>query len=391
MFKSIISDFYDPDTISNAKDKLMLDIEGLSLPSWSRPVKRRGDNKLKQEVEDIIAGLTLVDENEALLRLPRYAVENLDDIPVMRMERGEFAILVSKLDKIEERVENINVGRVHLERDRYVRSSIRQESSLINPNIDHVTGALEPGCTTASRVSNSMLAQAEMNDGHVVEFDYDPSTDNATDNGNTSDGYHDVTSRKKRRLANRSSPSCAQRVERAAITPNRPAHSDTGPRSAPRNNKSKRVTGSVNTDKRKIIGRAKQTNSGDHTFQSAKPYVKKIVFGFYNVESSETVDTLNEFIVNLCGIPSISCFPSKSRDTESISFRVCIDASSGNKFLDLNMWASGIVIRPWTFKPKAPGQALGAAAVGQNRSTVDKESLMETNLTAAAAAQSDSS
>ena len=31
---------------------------------------------------------------------------------------------------------------------------------------------------------------------------------------------------------------------------------------------------------------------------------------------------------------------------------MCIDAKVSDKFLDADMWVSGIIIRPWKFKPK---------------------------------------
>jgi hypothetical protein len=74
------------DVINAAKDKLSTDIDGLVLPNWTRPIKRRGDNKSKQDIEDMFGAVSFVDECSAL---PRYVTDNLDDIPIMRMDRGE--------------------------------------------------------------------------------------------------------------------------------------------------------------------------------------------------------------------------------------------------------------------------------------------------------------
>ena len=88
----------------------MTDIDGLNLESMKCLVKWSGDNKAKQEVEDILTAVTVVDEKYALIKLPHYSFDNLDNLPLMRMERGEFAILISRLDKIEETMAN----RMHL-------------------------------------------------------------------------------------------------------------------------------------------------------------------------------------------------------------------------------------------------------------------------------------
>ena len=73
----------------------------LNLENWKSSEKRRGNNKTRQEVDDILAAITFVDDSSSLDKLPRYCVDNLGDILIMRMERGEFAILLSKLDKIQ--------------------------------------------------------------------------------------------------------------------------------------------------------------------------------------------------------------------------------------------------------------------------------------------------
>ena len=105
--------------------------------------------------------------------------------------------------------------------------------------------------------------------------------------------------------------------------------------------------------KLRVIGRAAQTNDNATKLKSAKPYVKKQIYGVYNVESSESVSSIESFVEESCGCKLISCFQIKSRDTNSVVFRVCIDALMSENFLNEDIWANGVVIRPWTFKPKA--------------------------------------
>ena len=329
-----------------------MDIEALNLENWKSSVKRRGDNKTRQEVDDILAGITFVDDSSSLDKLPRYCVDNLDDIPIMRMERGEFAILLSKLDKIQENITSLNDGHCHLEpRDRYVEPA--RYASFINRNVNDPMDQSEPIHATTSRSSKNDSNTVQSRNDHVSSYDVDQSTD-CTDNGNTSDGYQLQTSRKKRRIATiRSPPTYADRL----VTGQRAASGLT-PRTRVVNNTVIKSPSDLNENrdtKKRIIGRATRPNNSDPAkpgIRSAKPYVKKLVFGLYNVEANETVKSIEDFITDICGAQPITCFPVKSRDTESTAFRVCIDAKVSDKFLDADMWVSGIIIRPWKFKPK---------------------------------------
>jgi hypothetical protein len=87
--------------------------------------------------------------------------------------------------------------------------------------------------------------------------------------------------------------------------------------------------------------------------------LKKAVFGVYNVEQSESVNSVSEFIEQSCGVKPVSCFQVKTRDNDSLAFRVCIDSQIADKFLNPEIWASGIVIKPWRFKPKVPVDLMG--------------------------------
>ena len=113
---------------------------------------------------------------------------------------------------------------------------------------------------------------------------------------------------------------------------------------------------------KRIIGRARIGNVSSSA-QAAKPYVNKRVYAIYNVSNNESVQSLSEFIEKACGVKPLSCFKIKSNDTDSSSFRVCINASVCEQFLDPNIWDDGIVIRIWKFKAKS------AAAVNSSDSS----------------------
>jgi len=91
--------------------------------------------------------------------------------------------------------------------------------------------------------------------------------------------------------------------------------------------------------------------------------MRKRVLAIYNVDLTETVTTMEASIATACGQTPISCFQVKSRDENSNAFRVCINDEITEKFVNsTKLWASGIVIKPWTFKPKGPAVQAAAAA-----------------------------
>jgi DNA-directed RNA polymerase subunit M/transcription elongation factor TFIIS len=120
----------------------------------------------------------------------------------------------------------------------------------------------------------------------------------------------------------------------------------------------------ANTNKKFVrgIGEAPPVdNTADQTksnnVKSARPYIKKKVFAIYNVDTDESVSSIENFIETSCGVKPVTCFQVKSRDEQSSAFRVCIDCSISEKFLDPSLWANRIIIKPWTFKPKESAHA----------------------------------
>ena len=354
LMKSVITDYYTADNVNVAKETLAADIDALGLANWARPVKRRGDNKTKQEIDDIFTAITFVDESAGLLKLPRYVVENLDELPLMRMEKGEFAVLVAKLDKIEENVSNLSM---HIGQDTLARPT-----------------SISYAPTQGSRAQSSIGVPSRLNASFHTSIQSrnvasdNESTDYGTDSNATHDGYTEViNNRKKRRHSSKGNGSVANNMPTTGqisavvhsgslwsdrVVESRPIVSAVTPGLGHANNTSTNRKKSM-----KVFGRGKITSQAEQStstriLKSAKPYIKKAVYGLYNVDQSESVDSINDFIDQTCGSKPISCFKINSNDTESIAFRICIDASRSDTFLNPDIWASGIIIRPWKFKPK---------------------------------------
>ena len=323
--KSLVLDFYNVDTISNAKDLLVGDITNMDL-NVKLPTKHRKstDNKFKMDLDDILNLLRTIDELGAVEKLPRYATDNLDELPITRMDSGGLSVVVNKLDNICEKL-----------------TFISQASRLQGP---------------CGRANKPQIMSVDSDGGGMLLGD-DPRWGDSAVESVSEDPFNDVISRQKRRKRNAS-----QRLLVPSATPSE---------SAPLNGNKTGVNYSAALQKsisapvktKRIIGRSNNVES-QLKLKSAKPYIKKSIYGLYNVSSDETIESVSKFVHELCGASPISCFlinnknsdESNSDTSQSIGFRICIDAEYSDNFLDPMAWANGIVIRPWKFKakPSAP-------------------------------------
>jgi hypothetical protein len=336
---SIINDFYSQDIISEAKERLMNDIENLKTDKWIRPPVRRGDNRLKRDLEDILAQVTLIDELGLLARLPVYVVHNLDDIPMIRMEHGEFAVLVSKLDKL-----NDGLTELH---------NMRQQTSTNSGNT-----MLSPRYTKPVALSHSLPAIDENIRRirlSVVDSDNDGSSDAAS-------GGEWMTQRSKKRKSTGSPVATNStvgniNVNMQSIPSYSAALSSTAGNKSSINNTTLNVA-RANYEERpsnvKIIGRSTNSSSSS-TFKSARPIIRKAVFGLYNVDKHESAETLRDYVQNVLNVPVISCFETNLQRPNDFnkSFRLCINAKDISALLNEESWADGLVIKEWRFTQHA--------------------------------------
>ena len=69
--------------------------------------ERRGEHRTVKEVDDILSLVTFVDENKAIIGLPRYATDDSNRIPTARLESGDVFVFSSKFDRIDDNIGNI--------------------------------------------------------------------------------------------------------------------------------------------------------------------------------------------------------------------------------------------------------------------------------------------
>ena len=105
--KSMLSDFYAIEALTEAKVRLLSDIEkaepSVQIPHMPR--RRDGDNRAAREVDDIVTLFQFVDENKLLTMLPMYVSGNPDLMPSARLFEGDLNILMVKLEKMGYKVD----------------------------------------------------------------------------------------------------------------------------------------------------------------------------------------------------------------------------------------------------------------------------------------------
>jgi hypothetical protein len=93
--------------VSIAREQLLKDVTSLNVDKMPRlPARRnKSDNQAKLEIEDITTLLTFIDENGLWARLPRYVSRNPEQLPQLRIEKGDVTLLRNKIDNIEKQLE----------------------------------------------------------------------------------------------------------------------------------------------------------------------------------------------------------------------------------------------------------------------------------------------
>src|SRR6218665_2985916 len=99
--KAILINFYEDEEVSTAKDILYRCLEQLKIDGLPRLVKRKGDSKVKMDVEDILALWNFSDGKLELANLPKFVAANVDRIPSIKPEDLDIFILAQKVAAIE--------------------------------------------------------------------------------------------------------------------------------------------------------------------------------------------------------------------------------------------------------------------------------------------------
>ena len=115
----------------------------------------------------------------------------------------------------------------------------------------------------------------------------------------------------------------------------------------------------VNPKKKKtLIGRSNQATD---RLKASRPLVKKLFFYIGNVDRKFSNDDVKDYIENCVGATCVSSYLISESETREVrgktiepfrGFRVAIVEDDVERFLDLENWPDGIIIRKWIFKTK---------------------------------------
>ena len=106
--KTSTVDFYSLADISAAKDLILEEARSLNLENLPRRRRDSVDNKARLDIDDIFCILSMLDEKKLIDKLPIYVARNVENIPMLKMEEGEFRVLKHGIDSLANDVKKVN-------------------------------------------------------------------------------------------------------------------------------------------------------------------------------------------------------------------------------------------------------------------------------------------
>ena len=105
-FKSLLMDFYTTEELADAKTLLLNEIDALKVANFPKMVRRRRDSNGRNalDIDDIMAAITFLDENQLLSKLPSFVSNHPDKMPASRLVEGDFSIVWTKISNLEESI-----------------------------------------------------------------------------------------------------------------------------------------------------------------------------------------------------------------------------------------------------------------------------------------------
>lgn len=368
LLKTSLLDFYNPDVLSAAKLQLISDSQKvkstISLPHI--PKQRQGDNRAARDVDDIFILLTNLDENALLSVLPTYVSDGPDNMPSTRLYEGDLGVLMSLLDKMDNRMQLLESAITGVARDVYtLRSKFAPPESGIHQSIPDInkTRTCEPaaaqsadqtaGSSQACKTTSEVIVEVAKYSGQQVNdwasLASTPVQHNrysvlATTDDDHSDDAGTFVEPRSARIKRRRQISAQQKQEqKKEQQQQRVAGVDQQQSSSARRLRAPLVIG--------------KSTTSDTCVAAAKKIFKKSVFCIDNVCTSHTTEDIEAFVSGM-GVDVVTCFEAKPRRRrqeqqadDRKAFRLCIRADDRERLLDASFWPDSITISEWFFKP----------------------------------------
>jgi len=350
VIKSTILEFYRDDEILDAKQTLVHSVSDKLLSSAIQPfVKRRvGDNKSKSSVDDIMHIWEVIDDKNAVDRLPVFCTSDTSRIATIPDELTDLSYVRKIIVELRQQVHDLTnvVMQLSSQQD---KPCCCRDVMFRNDCVSAVNCQMPPaaakvpycdGIDVSSGQSSDqpsytspVLNTASVSDAYSAAPTMDMSADgndqyslgvNNSDNGQLMSNYSDAV---------KTCPPVVQDTEGTA----------TGFKTVA--NKKKR--------RQPVIG---NRCTSDLQFQGV---AKKYVFCLNRLQPDTSVETVSTFLESH-GISVMSCYAinKSSRSGENtvprfISMRICVSQLDVKKIYDPDLWPAGVTVRPWSFKQRA--------------------------------------
>ena len=398
--KSIISDFYTIDAISEAKVILLDDVSTLLSTGIDKPPhiprRRDGDSRLSREVDDIFTLINFVDERGLRQKLSHYVTEQPDELPGVHLCDGDMKIFVAWLEKMETRLSTFesSIGAIAASVQSLqtgppnVRTTVNRQGPhhlpvrppllttdrlstqvLYTQPTTTTTGFADAGFSVPDPVISSAISGTDITTSDNIHpsswaamvavpnrfeaLAIDGESHNVMDN----DGWTVAQSKKRLRQNSRQQ----EQNEPAFVFP-------------PGFGAVTAVGGAGIKPRRRPILIGKQSSHtirSDPLIKAAKAFPKKSVFYIDNIDRNVFADDLKKFVSDM-SVHVVSCFevePRKRRSVRDVidedndddrhakAFRLCIHQDDCGALLDPTKWPAYVRISEWFFKSRGEQRA----------------------------------
>ena len=373
--KSILSDFYAVEVLSEAKVRLLSDIESMELSIQIPHVPRRrdGDNRVAREVDDIVTLFQFADENKLLDTLPIYVSGSPDLMPSARLFEGDLNIVMVMLEKMGHRVEEFGSALSAI-----VRDVGELQSKFMSPD------GFPPLPAPAAPVSLQPRQQRPAPQSQPQQPQPRELTGLDIARGNSTRSVaNDAGSRPSLQSDTQwsvlaSTPQQSNRFAVLASTDDDDEQRDEGQpftmvrsqrsvRSAAKRQRQQSAVQSTRQAEQlpsgrqgvtRITGKSSVTTLG---ICAAKKTITKAVFCVDNVHLACKEDDIRAYVSSL-GVEVFSCFKTKPRRRpneapedvmDRSAFRLCVNAAGRDRLLNPECWPDSVRIADWFFRDRS--------------------------------------
>lgn len=373
--KSILSDFYTVEVLTEAKVRLLSDIESMeaSVQIPHVPRRRDGDNRVAREVDDIVTLFQFVDENKLLANLPMYVSGSPDLMPSARLFEGDLNIVMAMLEKMGHKVEEFGSALSAIVRD---VGKLQSKFMSLDEFPPLPAPAAPVGLLLQPRqqrpVPQSQPQQPQTRELTGLEIASGNSTRSAANDvcsrpslqSDTQWSMLASTPQQSNRFAVlASTDDDEQRDEEQPFTVVRPQRST---RTAAKRQRQQSAVQPARQAEQLPAGRqgvariTGKSSAATLGLRAAKKTVTKAVFCVDNVDLECKEDDIRAYVSGL-GVEVFSCFKTKPRRRpheapedvlDRSAFRVCVNATGRDRLLNPESWPDSVRIADWFFRDR---------------------------------------